>query len=124
MTIRERFIHAAIGMARLSECKKKHGAVVTKGNRIIGSGTNIGKSHPDWYQEQRYTYHAEIVALKRGNGQIVGSNVYSFRDEIWKVSRPCRGCISRMQRLGVRSMVYIAKTTGPNGPIELVEEKI
>jgi len=122
--IRERFVHMAVELAKTSACRMKHGALITKGNRVLGQGTNVGKTHPDWYLNQHWSYHAEITALKNGNGQVRGSTVYSFRNEIWKVSRPCAGCFSRMRRLGVRSVVYIARTTGPAGPIELVEERL
>lgn len=120
----DKFVVQTIELASKSQCSKHHGALVVKRSKVIGRGVNFLKSHPDWHERQRHSYHAEIVAIKKANGQIEGSTVYSFRDAPWKNSRPCEGCIDRMRRLGVRSMVYVAATTSPLGPFRIVSERL
>lgn len=118
------FINEAIELASTSLCKKRHGALVVRGSRVIGRGINIDKTHPDWHQRQRFSYHAEVRAVKRSKGSVEGATIYSMRDGPWKVSRPCGGCIDRMRRLGIRSVVFVSVTTSPFGPFMFTEESL
>lgn len=60
-----RFLAMACGVATQSECKFKHGAVVVRHGKVLGSSPNVQKNDPlyvDWTHSQ---VHAEIRALQR-----------------------------------------------------------
>src|SRR5437867_7310283 len=107
-SVREEFITATIEMARAHEpsgIRAKHAAMVVHGNRVIGAGVNVSKTHTG--NGRRTTYHAEFNALKRANGDSKGAVLYSFRNGREKWSRPCAECMALAQERGIKLVVSV-----------------
>ena len=51
------FLNIARYFAEKSEERKKHGAVVVKSGRVVGSGYNRFKNHPDVIPEELIKIH-------------------------------------------------------------------
>ena len=65
----ERFRSAAIEQALLSESKFKHGAIVTKGNKIYASGFNNPRT--SFLNKKDCCQHAEMAAATQFINKIV-----------------------------------------------------
>ncbi len=118
-------------MARDSTCNKKHAALVVKGRRVLGAATNTKKTHVREFRSGRVkdkkmdrprvagfdvipkSYHAEKTALMRASGNTKGAVLYSFRDEPFKQSKPCKDCVRMAKAYGIRLIVY---DDGPRDP--------
>ena len=106
-SVREEFVTATIEMAKALEdngCRTKHACIIVRGNRVIGVGTNLRKSHTGGGRGT--TYHAEFRALKRSNGDSRGAVLYSFRNTQERWSRPCADCAAAAQERGIKLMVF------------------
>ena len=110
--IKIEFVTATIEMAKASTCSKRHAALVVRGNRVIGAGINIMKTHPG--TGRRASYHAEFSALRRLKRDpskplempAKGAILYSFRNGFDKRSRPCSDCIQLAKEKGIKMIVF------------------
>ena len=104
-----RFLQQAKKIANLSNERFKVGAIVTKGNRILGLGVNVNKTHPK--SNGRFkTLHAEHSAiLDAGLNELQGSTVYVFRstkDTLPANSKPCPSCYKLLKEAGVKEVYF------------------
>lgn len=114
-------IEAALCMARLSELRSRHGAVIAdrQGN-ILGRGHNV-------YEGGLSTTHAEVVAI----GDAIHNDESVFRGDRGQLTLyscralgtgqhgcalPCGECEALIRKVGIKRVVY----TGSDGGIELV----
>jgi deoxycytidylate deaminase len=121
----KRFIALATQAAKLSDCKKKVGAIIAKGNRIIGIGHNKIKSHPK--QINRYTGKAgravcaELSAIINSRGNLSKCTICIVRitkDGKLAMAKPCQYCQSYIEEAGIKNIIY----TNSNG--EIRKEKV
>lgn len=102
------FFRLAKNVSKLSlHPKHKLGAVLVVKGKPISVGHNQYKTHP----EAKYTgLHAEIQAIKSsGKEKIKGSSIFVYRekkDESLGVSKPCKDCMKRLKKFGVRWVFY------------------
>lgn len=85
------------------------GAVVVRGNEIIGVGFNKKKTHP--LSETRFNnIHAELSAiLSTGLDDLNGCSVYVYRETRQgqpAMARPCEHCIKLLKQLSVSKIYY------------------
>lgn len=101
-------------MARKESKKSNHhsyqlGAVIARGNRILGVGHNMIKTHPKSPHKFK-NIHAEFMAvLNAGREDLVGATAYVFREqknENWACSKPCKYCWQYLVDCGIKSVVY------------------
>jgi deoxycytidylate deaminase len=90
----------------------KHGSVIVKGGRVIGTGINKERNHPTIVSSEHIktdcSVHAEIDALKKVK-DATGATVYVARVNRRgqaRDSRPCNRCYSALRNNGIRKIVY------------------
>lgn len=103
-----------LNLARLISKKSpapqfKVGAVIAKGNRILGVGhNNPYKSHPESTCYSR-RIHAELAAILNvdNRNDLRDSTIYVFRGNRGiHISRPCEHCYALIQKYSIRTMVF------------------
>jgi deoxycytidylate deaminase len=119
----EKFLNRAIGVAMTSKCRWKHGAVVTKGSRVVCWSPNVFRNHSE-IDYQGATFHAEDAALRDlsrltgetyGRGDFSGYTIYVARVNnlgVPRLSRPCGPCMRLLTSRGVHNIVYTNETGG------------
>jgi deoxycytidylate deaminase len=120
MTTRHQtFITRALSLAATSDHHKfKHGAIVTRNNRVLSTGINT-KRCPAYIDWAHASVHAEIQALK---GLKLGKHVTLYvarvnRYGVPRLSRPCGACWSTLVDSGVSEVVWSL----PGGGYEVVK---
>tara|TARA_Y100000310_G_scaffold269004_1_gene281927 strand:+ start:979 stop:1347 length:369 start_codon:yes stop_codon:yes gene_type:complete len=97
-------LELATSQALKSIMLHKHGAVIWKGNKILGAGYNFHVAPPD-DSKRRFSIHSERDALKGLRGdQIYNSNMLAVRvrkDGSISSGAPCKGCRKLLIRKGV-----------------------
>ena len=103
-------IRLAKKIARTSECRNKHGAVVTSGRRVLGVGANTYRTHATYGGGPLQTLHAEAAAIrdaKRKGIDLRGKDLYVARiDAHSKMSKPCPSCARLIEAEGIRKVYY------------------
>lgn len=85
------------------------GAVVVRGNEIIGVGFNKRKTHP--LSETRFNnIHAELSAvLNAGLEDLQGCSIFVYRETRQgqpAMARPCVHCLKLLKQLSVSKIYY------------------
>lgn len=103
----------------MSDCTKKHGAIVTIGGKVVAVGVNRLRNDPSKFpanhlnkNSEDISVHAEIAALKALGGEAKGAKIYIAR---WhpktgktSLSRPCDNCYKALMEAGVKEIIYTA----------------
>lgn len=107
------YLNVARALAKRSEEKKKHGAVVIKSGRVVGYGFNKFKNHTDYIPEElikvHCSRHAEEVAIKCAGANARGATLYVARvnrADQDRNSKPCRICADLIKNSGIKRVVY------------------
>lgn len=107
------FLNIARYFAEKSEEKKRHGAVVVKSGRVVGSGFNKFKNHPDLIPEDlikvHCSRHAEEVAIHEAGANARGAILYVARvnnQGIDRNSKPCEECSKLIEKSGIKKVIY------------------
>ena len=133
--------HIAYTEALKSKCKMKHGAVITKGSKIICKGYNSSRSK--YLNHNKGCMHAEVAVAKEFEKMIkkkhswrcikTKNNKYNLSGyTLWVVrasmrtedlnnlkcteSRPCQNCTCYLKKLGFKKIAY----SDSNGNINIV----
>jgi deoxycytidylate deaminase len=117
-----RYLERALLLAGLSDCKQKHGAIIVKSGRIIGTGVNTFRNDPvSDFPADAYSLHAEISALRSIKGyrqlgkigatgiDLRGAKLYvarSTRRGGAGLSRPCDNCHIELVKTGITEVIY------------------
>lgn len=105
----EKFLSLAKKVSHRSDHHShKLGAVITRGNRVLGTGHNTMKTHPHSSHFWKST-HAEFMATLSAGYDIKGATVYVYREQkdgTPAMSRPCRYCWDFLMSQGVKKVVY------------------
>lgn len=126
----ERFLNIAAEYAKTSPHSFKHGSIIVKGGRIVGSGINTQRyannlpkkiDESIWEElnaSERRDYlarianpnvHAEMDAILYTKANLKGATVYVVRINAkgqMAMSRPCAMCRQFMQTRGIDSCIY------------------
>ena len=107
------FLNTARLLADNSEEKKKHGAVVVKGGRVVGTGFNKFKNHPSNVPSDEIkihcSRHAEQIAIKQAGDNAKGAILYVARvnrQGLDRNSKPCHVCADLIEESGIKRVVY------------------
>ena len=103
-----RLLEKACELARKSSCKKKHGAIIAKGNTILSYGKNNRRTQMRNYNFGHFECHAELDAIMRAT-KLEGANMYVVRVSKTGVignSRSCTSCIKLMRHYGIKKVFY------------------
>lgn len=120
----DRFMARAVSYAMLSECRWRHGAVITKGPVIVAGSANLWRNAPE-IDCRNSTYHAEVAALRelfRSTGVTYAEpmdlseyTIYVARLDIRNersMSRPCEGCWEVLAGYNIRDVYYTNELGG------------
>lgn len=104
-----KFLMHAKKIAKLSQEHFKIGAVIVKGNRIMGLGVNCRKSHPKANGPHRNIHGEHAAILNAGLNNLQGASAFIFRerrDTSPGISRPCNSCLNLLQEAKIKKIVY------------------
>lgn len=129
MSRNTKIINLAIEQAKLSPMSKKHGAILSKGSKILARGYNNPRSH--FMNINGACLHAEIATLLEYCNNILHINIDLRRKSIKKIpkinkcilwvvrictkeynlteSKPCSECLTHLKKLGVNKIGYTTK---------------
>ena len=107
------FLSFARYMATKSEARQKHGAVVVKSGRVLGTGYNKDKNHPLAISKEHIkshaSRHAEIEAIRDAGWNVKGAVLYvarvnNFGDD--RYSKPCPRCAVIIEETEIKKVIY------------------
>ena len=108
-----RQLERAISLARLSQMRQKHGAVIVRGGRILGVGINTERNSPavKGIPNGGFSQHAEMNALRGVSREINLKNASIYVARISSGgnianSRPCRDCQIALSEAGITKIFY------------------
>jgi deoxycytidylate deaminase len=111
----ERYLAIAANLARSSQVRRyKHGAIIVRGGRIISTGINKVRNHPQVLNNNKEDIiadahiHAEVDAIKKVSG-LKGAKIYIARvnrSGQTRLSRPCEFCYDVIVKSGISKIVY------------------
>jgi deoxycytidylate deaminase len=107
------FLSMARYFARRSQAKKKHGAVLVKSGRVVGTGYNKNRNNPLFCSPEHIkphaSRHAEIHAMKDAGENVAGAVLYVARVNNFgqdRNSKPCRLCEAAIKKANIKKVVY------------------
>ena len=119
-----RFITRAVSQAYLSECRWRHGAVITKGSVVMATSPNVYRNSSD-IDFMNATYHAEVAALRElfrsqswsynATHDLSEFTIYVARIDVRDrlvMSRPCEECWLTLDRYGINDVYYTNELQG------------
>lgn len=104
-------INRAVKIASQSTYRWKHGAVVAKGNKVLGFAPNKFRNSP-LVDEKNVSDHAERATLRellKVHEDLRGCTIYIARIDSsgqTKISRPCEDCMKAIVAAGIKEIVY------------------
>ena len=109
----EAFLSVARYLSKKSAARQKHGAVVVKSGRVLGTGYNKDKNHPTQVSPEHIkthcSRHAEVEAMKDANWNVKGAVLYVARLNRYGVdrnSKPCRHCEAVINAMQIKKVIY------------------
>ena len=108
--MKERFFDLAKRLSYKSDYHSHRlGAVIVRGNEILGIGFNKKKTHP--LSMTRFNnIHAELSAiLNSGLESLEGCSIYVYRETRQgepAMARPCEHCLKMLRQLSISKMCY------------------
>ena len=109
----EAFLSVARYMASKSESRQKHGAVIVKSGRVLGTGFNKDKNHPDIVSPEHIkthcSVHAEVDAIRDAGWNVKGATLYVARvnrQGTDRNSKPCDRCTVVIQETQIKKVIY------------------
>jgi deoxycytidylate deaminase len=113
----ENLIRRSIKVAQRSTYRWKHGAVVAKGNKVIGFAPNKFRNPPT-VDEHNVSVHAEAAVIKdltKIGIELKGTTIYIARVNNAgesTISRPCTNCMKAIVDAGIKEIVYTNELGG------------
>jgi deoxycytidylate deaminase len=109
----EAFLSVARYFALRSRSRKKHGAVVVKSGRVLGTGYNKDRNHPLFVSPEHIkphcSRHAEIEAIKDARSSVEGATLYVARVNNQgkdRYSKPCKLCEAVIKKNKIKKVIY------------------
>jgi deoxycytidylate deaminase len=107
------FLNMARYLAEKSEENKKHGAIIVKSGRVVGTGFNRFKNNPHNIPEDlikvHCSRHAEEVAIREAGSNAKGAILYVARvnrQGMDRNSKPCHICSQIIKDSGIKKVIY------------------
>lgn len=112
------FLSVAKYLAKKSDSRHKHGAIVVKGGSVIGTGFNKDRNHPDIVSPEHIkthcSVHAEVDAIRDAKWNVRGAVLYVARVNRFgqdRNSKPCDRCMVVIEETEIKKVIY---TEGDN----------
>ncbi len=102
-----RFLMQAQKLSLASGEHFKIGAIIVKGNRILGMGVNSRKSHPKAKGPFKSTHAEHQAILNAGLTDTEGAVCYVYRatkDGKSACSKPCKSCTDLLKNAGIKTV--------------------
>lgn len=100
-------------LASKSKARMKHGAIIVKGGRVVGTGFNKNRNSPLVVSENHIkthcSEHAEISAIKDASFNVKNAVIYIARvnkNGMDRNSKPCNQCFDVISKLGIKKVIY------------------
>lgn len=107
------YLSVARYLASKSKANKKHGAVIVKSGRVLGTGYNKDKNHPLAISEEHIkthaSRHAEIEAIRDAGWNVKGAVLYVARINNFgydRDSKPCPRCATIIKESQIKKVIY------------------
>jgi deoxycytidylate deaminase len=107
------FLSVARYFATKSASNKRHGAVVVKSGRVLGTGYNKNKNNPMAVSPEHIkthcSRHAEVEAIRDANWNVEGAVLYVARVNNQgqdRNSKPCRICQVVINETKIKKVIY------------------
>jgi deoxycytidylate deaminase len=107
------FLSVARYLATKSVSKQKHGAIVVKGGRVLGTGYNKDRNHPDYVSPEHIkthcSVHAEVEAIRDAGWNVKGAVLYVARVNNHgkdRYSKPCDRCAVVIEETEIKKVIY------------------
>lgn len=105
-------------MATKSTSRQRHGAILVKGGRVIGTGFNKDRNNPYFVSPEHIkthcSVHAEIDAIRDAGWNVKGAVLYIARVNTRgqdRYSKPCTRCEVVITETQIKKVIY---TEGDN----------
>lgn len=104
--------NSAVKVAKLSDCRYKHGSIITRGKSILSVACNKLITHPvqKRYGDHVCSLHAEVRAVGLARTDVSGATCYSARikagDRSLAISKPCPPCHELLVEAGIKYVIY------------------
>lgn len=107
------FLSVARYLASKSAARQKHGAVLVKSGRVIGTGYNKDTNNPFSVSPEHIkthcSRHAEIEAIRDANWNVRGAVLYVARvnnQGVDRNSKPCIRCQVVIEETQIKKVIY------------------
>lgn len=107
------FLSVARYFAKKSSARQRHGAVVVKSGRVIGTGYNKNKNHPLQVSPEHIkthcSRHAEVEAIRDARFAVEGATLYVARVNNQgqdRNSKPCQYCQAVISATKIKKVIY------------------
>lgn len=115
------FLEVAKYFAGKSQSRQRHGAVVVKSGRVIGTGYNKDKNSPLGVSPEHIkthcSRHAEVEAIRDARFSVEGAILYVARvnrQGIERNSKPCRYCQAVISATKIKKVIYTESESNAN----------
>lgn len=109
----EAFLSVARYMAKKSASRQKHGAILVKSGRVVGTGFNKDTNNPmivsPEHIKSHCSRHAEIEAIRDANWNVKGAVLYVARINRYgqdRNSKPCTRCEVVIEETQIKKVIY------------------
>ena len=109
----EAFLSVARYFAGKSSSRRKHGAVVVKSGRVIGTGYNKDRNSPLFVSPEHIkthcSRHAELEAIRDASWNVKGAAIYVARVNNQgkdRNSKPCGLCEVIIKETQIKKVIY------------------
>lgn len=113
----EAFLSVARYFAKKSAARRKHGAVVVKSGRVLGTGYNKDRNSPlsvsPEHIKTHCSRHAELEAIRDANWNVKGAVLYVARvnnSGADRNSKPCRLCQNVINETEIKKVIYTTES--------------
>jgi deoxycytidylate deaminase len=115
------FLAVAKYFAAKSQSRQRHGAVVVKSGRVVGTGYNKDKNHPMQVSPEHIkthcSRHAEVEAIRDAGFDVNGAVLYVARVNRQGRSlnsKPCIYCQAVIESTEIKKVIYTESEDNAN----------
>jgi deoxycytidylate deaminase len=103
-----RYYDMALRVARLSNCKSQHGAVIVRSGCVLSLACNRLTTHPITRRHKEFStsIHAEQRSIILAGTDVSRATLYSARYNGMRLGMPCAMCRELMQDANIDSVVF------------------
>jgi deoxycytidylate deaminase len=115
------FLAVAKYFAEKSQSRQRHGAVIVKSGRVVGTGYNKDKNHPMGVSPEHIkthcSRHAEVEAIRDARFAVEGAVLYVARVNRQgqeRNSKPCKYCQAVISAAKIKKVIYTESENNVN----------